>query len=118
MVKNINGFTQPISKLVELNTQHFDTLMEAQKKAADDYRALVQQRMQTASDIKDPVALASFVTDQMALAQSSYEKMVSNSRSMFESMTGYNAEVIQLFQESTVQLKKEIENEKPANNKE
>ena len=111
MVKDIKGFTQPISKLVELNTQHFDTLMKAQKKAAEDYRALVKQRMQPASEIKDPVALASFVTDQMALAQSSYEKMVSNSRSMFEAMTGYNAEVIQLFQESTAQLKKEIEKE-------
>jgi len=111
MVKDIKGFTQPISKLVELNTQHFDTLMKAQKKAAEDYRALVKQRMQTASEIKDPVALASFVTDQMALAQSNYEKMVSNSRSMFEAMTGYNAEVIQLFQESTAQLKKEIEKE-------
>jgi len=43
--------------------------------------------------------------------------MVSNSRSMFESMTGYNAEVIQLFQESTVQLKEEIEKEKPAKKK-
>ncbi|HIF17805.1 MAG TPA: phasin family protein [Cycloclasticus sp.] len=111
MVKNVKGFTQPISKLVELNTQHFDTLMAAQKKAADDYRALVQSRMQSASDIKDPVALASFVTDQMALAQSSYEKMVGNSRVMFESMTGYNADVIQLFQESTVQLKEEIKKE-------
>lgn len=111
MVKNIKGFTQPISKLVELNTQHFDTLMEAQKKAAEDYRALVQKRMQTASEIKDPVALASFVTDQMALAQSSYEKMVGNSRSMFETMTGYNAEVIDLFQKSTAQLKEEIEKE-------
>ena len=111
MVKNIKGFTQPISKLVELNTQHYDELMAAQKQAADDYRKLVHQRMQTASEIKDPVALASFVTDQMALAQSSYEKMVGNSRSMFEAMTGYNAEVIQLFQQSTAQLKKEIEKE-------
>jgi len=111
MVENIKSFTQPISKLVELNTQHFDTLMQAQKKAAEDYRALVQQRIQSASDIKDPVALASFVTDQMALAQSNYEKMVSNSRTMFEAMTGYNAEVIKLFQESTVQLKKEIDKE-------
>ncbi len=56
--------------------------MFAHKKAADDYRTMVQQRMQTAADIQDPVALASFVTDQMALAQSSYEKMVVNSRSM------------------------------------
>ncbi len=32
MVKDIKGFTQPISKLVELNTQHFDTLMKAQKR--------------------------------------------------------------------------------------
>lgn len=111
MVKNIKGFTQPINKLVELNTQHYDTLMTAQKKAADDYRALVQQRMQTASEIKDPVALASFVTDQMALAQSSYEKMVMNSRTMFETMTGYNAEVIELFQQSTTQLKEEIKKE-------
>jgi len=111
MVENINSFTQPISKLVELNTQHFDTLMQAQKKAADDYRALVQQRIATASDIKDPIALASFVTDQMALAQSNYEKMVGNSRTMFEAMTGYNAEVIQLFQESTAQLKEEIKKE-------
>jgi hypothetical protein len=67
--------------------------------------------MQTASEIKDPVALASFVTDQMALAQSSYEKMVMNSRSMFEAMTGYNAEVIELFQESTAKLKEEIKKE-------
>lgn len=111
MVKNIDGFTQPIDKLVELNTQHFDTLITSQKKAADDYRALVQQRMQSATDIKDPVALASFVTDQMALAQSSYEKMVNNSRVMFESMNGYNAEVIQLFQESTSKLKEEIQRE-------
>ncbi len=111
MVKNIKGFTQPISKLVELNTQHFDALMDAQKKAADDYRALVQQRMQSASEIEDPIALANFVTDQMALAQSSYERMVGNSRAMFESMTGYNADVIQLFQESTTQLKEEIKKE-------
>ena len=47
----------------------------------------------------------------MALAQSNYEKMVGNSRTMFEAMTGYNAEVIQLFQESTAQLKEEIKKE-------
>ena len=111
MVKNFKGFTQPITQLVDLNTQHFDTLMEAQKKAAENYRALVQERMKSASEIKDPVALASFVTDQMALTQSSYEKMVMNSRSMFEAMTGYNAEVIELFQKSTVQLKEELKKE-------
>tara|TARA_R110002096_G_scaffold152824_3_gene316062 strand:+ start:27886 stop:28236 length:351 start_codon:yes stop_codon:yes gene_type:complete len=111
MVNNIVGFTQPISKLVELNTQHFDTLMNAQKKAVDEYRLLVQQRMQSASDIKDPVALAQFVTEQMAMAQSNYESMVNNSRALFEAMTGYNAEVIQLFQESTQQLKQQIEQE-------
>jgi len=111
MVKNINSFTQPISKLVELNTQHYDSLMAAQKKSADDYRNLIQKRMENASEIKDPIELARFVTDQMALAQSSYEKMVMNSRSMFEAMTGYNAEVIQLFQESTAQLKNEIKKE-------
>ncbi|PCI20699.1 MAG: hypothetical protein COB62_04295 [Piscirickettsiaceae bacterium] len=114
MVKNIKGFTQPISQLVELNTQHFDTLMAAQKKAAEDYRKLVQKRMEVASEIEDPAALARFITDQMALAQSSYEKMVSNSRSMFESMTGYNADVIQLFQESTAKLKEEIKKETSA----
>jgi len=107
-----NKFTRPVSKLVALNTQHFDTLMLAQKKAADDYRQLIEQRMQSAAEIQNPVALASFVTDQMTLAQSSYEKMVADSRSMFEAMTGYNAEVIQLFQESTVQLKEEIQKTK------
>ena len=107
-----NKFTRPVSKLVALNTQHFDTLMLAQKKAADDYRQLVEKRMQSATEIKNPVALASFVTDQMTLAQSSYEKMVADSRSMFEAMTGYNAEVIQLFQESTVQLREEIQKTK------
>lgn len=111
MVNNIVGFTQPISKLVELNIQHFDTLMNAQKQAVDEYRLLVQQRMQSASDIKDPVALAQFVTEQMAMAQSNYESMVNNSRALFEAMTGYNAEVIQLFQESTQQLKQQIEQE-------
>jgi phasin family protein len=111
MVNNIVGFTQPISKLVELNIQHFDTLMNAQKQAVDEYRLLVQQRMQSASDIKDPVALAQFVTEQMAMAQSNYESMVNNSRALFEAMTGYNAEVIQLFQESTQQLKQQIQQE-------
>lgn len=111
MVKNIKGFTQPVSELVELNTQHYTALMEAQKQAADDYKSLVQERMKAAAEIKDPVALARFVTDQMALTQSSYEKMVSNSRSLFESMNGYNAEVIRLFQQSTAQLKKEIDKE-------
>ncbi|MBQ0724399.1 MAG: phasin family protein [Cycloclasticus sp.] len=111
MVNNILGFTQPISKLVELNTQHFDTLMNTQKQAVDDYRSLVQQRMQSASDIKDPVALAQFVTEQMVMAQSNYESMVNNSRALFEAMTGYNAEVIQLFQESTQQLKQQIQQE-------
>ena len=111
MVKNIKGFTQPVVKLMELNTDHFDTLISTQKQAAEDYRSLVTKRMENAADIKDPVALARFVTDQMALAQSSYEKMVDNSRSLFESMTGYNAEVIKLFQQSTSQLKEEIKNE-------
>lgn len=111
MVRDFESFTQPITKLIELNTQHFDTLMCAQKKAADAYRTIVQQRMQTAADIQDPVALASFVTDQMALTQSSYEKMIANNRSMFESMTGYNAEVIQLFQQSTAQLREELKKE-------
>tara|TARA_R110002111_G_scaffold110359_1_gene169829 strand:- start:15409 stop:15759 length:351 start_codon:yes stop_codon:yes gene_type:complete len=111
MVNNIVGFTQPISKLVELNIQHFDTLMNAQKQAVDEYRLLVQQRMQSASDIKDPVALAQFVTEQMAMAQSNYESMVNNSRALFEAMTDYNAEVIQLFQESTQQLKQQIQQE-------
>lgn len=32
MVKDFENFTQPITKLIELNTQHFDTLMCAQKK--------------------------------------------------------------------------------------
>jgi len=108
MGNNTTRLTRPVSKLVELNTQHFDSLMQAQKKAADDYRALIQQRMQSAADINDSVALASFVTDQMSLAQNSYEKMVANSRTMFEAMTGYNAEVIQLFQESSQQLKEEL----------
>ncbi|ORU89488.1 MAG: hypothetical protein A6F71_00545 [Cycloclasticus sp. symbiont of Poecilosclerida sp. M] len=111
MVKNVNAFTQPVLKLVELNTQHFDTLMATQKQAAEDYKTLVKRRMEAAAEIKDPVALASFVTDQMALAQSNYEKMVGNSRSLFEAMTGYNAEVIELFQKSTSQLKKEIDKE-------
>lgn len=108
MEENGNKLTHPVSKLVELNTQHFDVLMLKQKKAADDYRALIQQRMQSAADINDPVALASFVTDQMSLAQNSYEQMVENSRTLFESMTGYNAEVIQLFQESNQQLNEEL----------
>ena len=111
MVNDVLSFTQPISKLVELNTQHFDSLISTQKQAAESYRLLVQQRMQSASEIKDPVALAEFITEQMVMAQSNYESMVNNSRALFEAMTGYNAEVIQLFQESTQQLKKQIQQE-------
>jgi len=112
MVKNIKGFTQPVSKLVELNTHHFDSLVQAQKEAAENYRTIVQSRMEAASEISDPVALAQFITDQMALAQSSYEKMVNNSRALFEGLSSYNSDVIELFQKSTAQLKDQVDKEK------
>lgn len=108
MVRNLEQFLAPIEKLVTLNTNHFDKLLEAQKKAAENYASVTKERMKAATEISDPETLARFVTDQMALAQSSYENMVANSRSMFEAMTGYNAEVIRLFQESTKQLQQEV----------
>lgn len=108
MVKNLEKFLAPIDRLVSLNTNHFDKLIEAQKRAAEDYTAVTKKRMEAAANIKDPEALARFVTDQMALAQSSYENMVANSRTMFETMTGYNAEVIKLFQDSTREIQAEV----------
>jgi phasin family protein len=111
MVNDIKAFTQPVTKLVELNTKHFDDLMSTQQKAVDDYQALVKQRIQTASEIRDPVALAGFVTDQLSLAQSGYEKMIANNHSMFTVMQDYNSQVIKLFQESTKQLKKDVRKE-------
>lgn len=109
MVKNLEKFLAPIERLVTLNTNHFDKLIDAQKKAAEEYASVTKQRMSAATQIKDPEALARFVTDQMALAQSSYENMVANSRTLFETMTGYNAEVIKLFQESTKEIRSEVQ---------
>lgn len=109
MIKNLEKFLEPIEKLVTLNTNHFDKLIEAQKLAAENYANVTKQRMSAASQINDPEALARFVTDQMALAQSSYENMVSNSRTLFETMTGYNAEVIKLFQDSTKDIRAEVQ---------
>ena len=59
---------------------------------------LVTKHIESEADIKYPVTLAHFVTDQMDFAKSSYEKMMGNSRLIFENMTGYNAEVIKLLQ--------------------
>jgi len=109
MDNNLEKILEPIDKLVELNINHFDKLIDAQKKAAEQYAKVTRERMQQAQEIRDPEALARFVTDQMALAQSSYENMVASSRSLFESLTGYNAEVIQLFQESTQDIQDEVQ---------
>ncbi len=45
----------------------------------------------------------------MTLIQSSYEALLANSRNLFEAMIGYNAETIQLFQDSRVQFKEELD---------
>ncbi|MEW5007843.1 MAG: hypothetical protein RPR28_01395 [Cycloclasticus sp.] len=45
----------------------------------------------------------------MTLAHSLYEAMLANSRNLFEAMSGYNAEIIQLFQGSRVQFKEELD---------
>ena len=60
--------------------------------------------MKAASGIKDAEALNAFAKEQVELAQSGYEKVVADSKSLFEDTKSYNEQVLNIVKESTAQF--------------
>ncbi len=103
-MNDFNAFAAPITKLIELNKSQFEKLAAAQQEAAKNYIQLTEARMKAASGIKDAEALNAFAKEQVELAQSGYEKVVADSKSLFEDTKSYNEQVLNIVKESTAQF--------------
>ncbi|MDX2426087.1 MAG: phasin family protein [Cycloclasticus sp.] len=100
-MNDFNAFADPIKKLIELNKSHFEKLAAAQQEAAKNYMQLTETRIKAASSIKDPESLQTYVKEQVELAQSGYEKAVTDSKSLFEDTKTFNEQVLNIVKEST-----------------
>jgi phasin family protein len=103
-MNDFNAFAAPITKLIELNKSQFEKLAAAQQEAAKNYIQLTEARMKAASGIKDADALNAFAKEQVELAQNGYEKVVADSKSLFEDTKSYNEQVLNIVKESTAQF--------------
>jgi len=101
---DFNAFAAPITKLIELNKSQFEKLAAAQQEAAKNYVQLTEARIKAASGIKDAEALNAFAKEQVELAQSGYEKVIADSKSLFEDTKAYNEQVLNIVKESTAGL--------------
>jgi len=99
-MNNFNAFAAPITKLIELNKSQFEKLAAAQQEAAKNYVELTEARIKAATGIKDPEALNVFAKEQVELAQTGLEKVVADSKSLFEDTKAYNEQVLELVKES------------------
>ncbi|MFT6625372.1 MAG: phasin family protein [Cycloclasticus sp.] len=100
-MNDFNAFADPIKKLIELNKSHFEKLAAAQQEAAKNYIQLTETRIKAASSIKDPESLQTYVKEQVELAQSGFEKVVTDSKSLFEDTKTFNEQVLNIVKEST-----------------
>tara|TARA_R110002074_G_scaffold402348_1_gene608464 strand:+ start:112193 stop:112516 length:324 start_codon:yes stop_codon:yes gene_type:complete len=100
-MNDFNAFADPIKKLIELNKSHFEKLAAAQQEAAKNYIQLTETRIKAASSIKDPESLQAYVKEQVELAQSGFEKVVTDSKSLFEDTKTFNEQVLNIVKEST-----------------
>jgi phasin family protein len=100
-MNDFNAFADPIKKLIELNKSHFEKLAAAQQEAAKNYIQLTETRIKAASSIKDPESLQTYVKEQVELAQSGFEKVVTDSKSLFEGTKTFNEQVLNIVKEST-----------------
>lgn len=105
---DFNAFADPIKKLVELNKAQFEKLVASQQAAAKNYIELTDARMKAASAVKDPEALTAFAKEQVELAQSGLEKIVSDSKGLFEDSKAYNEQVLSIVKESASLLKDSV----------
>ncbi|PCI20698.1 MAG: hypothetical protein COB62_04290 [Piscirickettsiaceae bacterium] len=99
-MNDFNAFAGPIKKLIELNKIQFEKIAAAQQDAAKNYIALTEERIKAASGIKDADALNAFAKGQVELAQTGYEKIVADSKSLFEDTKAYNEQVLNIVKES------------------
>ncbi|MBV1912650.1 MAG: phasin family protein [Cycloclasticus sp.] len=103
-MNDFNAFAAPITKLIELNKAQFEKMAAAQQEAAKNYAQLTEARIKAAVTIKDADALNTFVKEQVELAQSGLEKIVADSKSLFEDTKAYNEQVLNIVKESTAGL--------------
>ena len=99
-MNDFNAFADPIKKLIELNKNQFEKVFTAQQAAAKNYLELTEARIKAASSIKDPEALTTFAKEQVELAQNGFEKVVADSKDLFEDTKAYNEEVLNIVKES------------------
>ncbi|ORU89487.1 MAG: hypothetical protein A6F71_00540 [Cycloclasticus sp. symbiont of Poecilosclerida sp. M] len=99
-MNDFNAFADPIKKLIELNKAQFEKIAASQQEAAKNYVELTEARIKAASGIKDPEALNVFAKEQVQLAQTGYEKIVADSKSLFEYTKAYNEQVLSIVKES------------------
>jgi len=100
-MNDFNAFADPIKKLIELNKSQFEKLAAAQQEAAKNYMQLTEARIKAASSIKDPESLQAYVKEQAELAQSGFEKVVADSKSLFEDAKTFSEQVLNIVKEST-----------------
>lgn len=105
---DFNAFADPIKKLVELNKAQFEKLVASQQAAAKSYIELSDARMKAATTVKDPEALTAFAKEQVELAQSGLEKIVADSKGLFEDTKAYNEQVLSIVKESASLLKDSV----------
>lgn len=104
-MNDFNAFAAPITKLIELNKTQFEKLAAAQQEAAKNYIELTEARIKAASGIKDADALNAFAKEQVELAQSGYEKVIADSKSLFEDTKAYNEQVLNIVKEGASAFK-------------
>lgn len=103
-MNDFNAFAAPITKLIELNKAQFEKMAAAQQEAAKNYAELAEARIKAATSIKDPEALNAFAKEQVELAQSGLEKVVADSKALFEDTKAYNEQVLNIVKESAAAL--------------
>jgi len=103
-MNDFNAFADPIKKLMELNKSQFEKLAAAQQEAAKNYMELTEARIKAASSIKDPESLSAFAKEQVELTQNGFEKVVAESKSLFEDSKSYNEQILNIVKESAAVL--------------
>ena len=103
-MNDFNAFAAPITKLIELNKAQFEKLAAAQQEAAKNYVELTEARIKAATQIKDADALNAFAKEQVELAQSGLEKVVADSKSLFEDTKAYNEQVLNIVKEGAAAI--------------
>ena len=104
MLNNLETLFAPAKKLAELNKAQFEKAVASQQAAAKEYVALTEARIKAATAIKDLEGLNAFVKDQVELAKTGLEKVVADSKSLFEDTKAYNEQVLNIVKEGAAAI--------------